>query len=167
MWVDLDEVKTITGQEPTVGALAAAHILVALLAGIPDTADLGDTGIVSTTNARHLQWAVAFQAVWLDEHPDALTAMDTTGVSADGVSAQYASAYAAFLGPIPRMCLNRLSWRRDPLRVRKTRQRYPDVGNRDSAVRDDQFVWVPMGEGGSLGLDALRAASGGGQVWSG
>jgi hypothetical protein len=148
----MDDVVEVTGRESTAPNLALAHTIVSIVAGVSRDLDTTDIGIVSTSNARNLREAVCLQAVWLDDHPDALSAMNVTGVSQDGVSAQHASVYAAYLAPLAELCVKRLSWKRAPIRVRRAaRGGYPDVGNRDSAVRDDQFVWTPMGDSGALG----------------
>src|SRR6185436_19609408 len=108
--------------------LALAHTIVSIVAGVSRDLDTTDIGIVSTSNARNLREAVCLQAVWLDDHPDALSAMNVTGVSQDGVSAQHASVYAAYLAPLAELFIKRLSWKRAPLRVRKSRRAatYPD-----------------------------------------
>lgn len=159
MWVDADYVVQVTGKEASEESLALAHSIVSIIAGLDDETDISLAGgIVSTRNARHLKHAVAFQAVWLDAHPDAVEAMDVTGVSQDGLSATYASAYAAYLSPLANLCLKRVSWRNAPLRVATNRRIPLDVGDRDSAVRDDAFEWSPMSQAGVLGQRV-------GQVW--
>jgi hypothetical protein len=71
--------------------------------------------------------------------------MDVEGVSQDGLNATYANANAHLLAPLAKRCIDRLSWMRE-IRVglsRAARLR-TDRGNRDSAVRDDQYAWVPL-----------------------
>jgi len=82
--------------------------------------------------------------LWLDAHPDVMEAMDVQGVSQDGLSAQYAHANAHLLAPMAKRCIDRLSWRTAPLRARPRRGTASDRGDRDSAVRDDQYVWQSM-----------------------
>lgn len=143
-WATADDVVAITGREASAENLVLAQTIVELYAGTE--AELTD-GTVSARNGGYLTKAVAFQAVWLDSHPDALDAMDVTGVSADGVSAQHATDTAAFLAPLARRCINRLTWKSGPLRVGPRKGRVSDdTGNRDSAVRDDQFEWTPFGQ---------------------
>ncbi len=103
-----------------------------------------------------LKNAVAFQAVWLDSHPDVLDAMDVSGVSQDGLNAQYATANAHLLAPLASRCIERLSWRRE-IRVGRSRlaRLRADRGNRDSAVRDDQYAWAPMPFGSTPPGDIL------------
>jgi len=71
-------------------------------------------------------------------------------VSADGVSAQHATDTAAFMAPMARRCLNRVSWKHAPIRVRGGRHLVVDTGDRNDAVRDDALIWSPMGADGSF-----------------
>jgi hypothetical protein len=140
-WATDDDVVTITGREATQEALAVAQVIVEIFSGTTELAS--DDGLIATRNLRMLRNAVAFQAVWLDTHPDVLDAMDVSGVSQDGLNAQYATANAHLLAPMADRCLNRLSWRRQ-IQTRPRRGGPSDRGNRDSAVRDDQFEWDPL-----------------------
>lgn len=140
-WATDDDVVTITGREATQGALAVAQVIVEIFSGTTELAS--DDELISTRNLRHLKNAVAFQAVWLDAHPDALEAMDVEGVSQDGLNATYANANAHLLAPLANRCINRLSWRRQ-IQTGLRRNAGSDRGNRDSAVRDDQFAWTPL-----------------------
>lgn len=146
-WATLDDVVTVTGRETTPESLAAAQTMIEIFSGTTEVNS--DDGLISPTNLRMLKNAVAFQAVWLDTHPDALDSMDVEGVSQDGLSATYANVNAHLLAPLATRCLNRLSWRRE-IRVGPRRGgRVSDRGNRDSAVRDDQYVWTPLPFGAS------------------
>jgi hypothetical protein len=141
-WATDEDVVAITGREATQEALAVAQVIVEIFSGTTTLAS--DDELISTRNLRHLKTAVAFQAVWLDAHPDVLEAMDVQGVSQDGLNAQYSSANAHLLAPLASRCINRLSWRRQ-IQVGRRRGAYADDrGNRDSAVRDDQFAWTPL-----------------------
>ena len=145
-WATADEVVSITGREASAENLALAQSMIEIFAGTE--AEL-DNGTISGRNAGFLRKAVAFQAVWLESHPDAVDAMDVQGVSQDGLSAQYKTDTAAFMAPLANRCLNRLTWRNGPIRIGPKRRRFPsDVGNRDSAVRDDQYAWAPMSSSG-------------------
>jgi hypothetical protein len=143
-WATADQVYEWTGQGVSTEAMALAQTMIEIFAGTTTIAS--DDGLIASKNLRLLGQAVAFQAAWLDAHPDVLQAMDVEGVSQDGLSAQYASANAHLLAPMATRCLNRLSWRRE-IRVSKGRwstRRATDRGNRDSAVRDDQYEWSPL-----------------------
>ena len=142
-WATDDDVVTITGREATQEALAGAQVIVEIFSGTTELAS--DDELISTRNLRLLKNAVAFQAVWLDAHPDVLEAMDVQGVSQDGLNAQYATANAHLLAPLADRCINRLSWRREiQTRTSRAIRLRDDRGNRDSAVRDDQFAWAEL-----------------------
>ncbi len=140
-WATDDDVVTITGREATQESLAAAQVIVEIFSGTTELAS--DDELIASRNLRHLKTAVAFQAVWLDAHPDVLEAMDVEGVSQDGLNATYANANAHLLAPLANRCIARLSWRRQ-IQTGLRRNAGSDNGNRDSAVRDDQFAWTPL-----------------------
>lgn len=141
-WADLEYVANMGLPETTEAQLMLAQVFIEIFAGTTETAS--DEELISAQNLTRLAQAVAFQAVWLDDHPDVVKAMDVRGVSQDGLSAEYLHANAHLLAPMAKRCIDRLTWKRAPLRVRGPRTTYPDRGNRDSAVRDDQYVWTPM-----------------------
>lgn len=162
-WATLDDVYAATRREVSEENLAIAQSIIEDLAGTE--AEFEDSGI-SSRNQRYLRKAVCWQAVWLESHPDALDAMDVTGVSGDGVNAQHATDTAAFMAPLARRCLNRVSWKNGPIRVGRGRSVVVDTGDRDDAVRDDAFLWARMGSDGALragGANPLAQRSG--QVW--
>lgn len=143
-WATMDQVAEWTGEECTQKALARAQVMIEIFSGTTTLAS--DEELISGRNLRLLGQAVAFQAVWLDEHPDVLGAMDVEGVSQDGLNAQYANVNAHLLAPMATRCLARLSWRRE-IRVGRGRwstRHVTDHGTRDSAVRDDQYEWSPL-----------------------
>lgn len=141
-WASEDDVVTVTGREAAPESLALAQTMIELFSGTTEIAS--DDQLISSRNLRLLRQAVAFQAVWLDSHPDVLEAMDVQGVSQDGLNAQYAYANAHLVAPMAQRCLDRLSWRRQIIASRARGGAARDRGNRDSAVRDDQFEWAPM-----------------------
>lgn len=160
-WVTDEDVYDIARREVAGENLVVAQEIVALYSGVDADADLDD-GVLSSRNARGLQRAVVWQAIWLEAHPDVLETMDVTGVNQDGLSATYASESAHLLAPLAARCIRRLSWKLAPLRARRGRRfGVLDVGNRDSASRDDGFDWSPMGRGGQMNPLQQRF----GQVW--
>lgn len=141
-WADADDVTNITGREASAEALAAAQVMVEIFSGASTASS--DAELISSRNLTRLRQAVAFQAVWLDAHPDVLETMDVKGVSQDGLSAEYAHANAHLLAPMAHRCITRLSWRTAPLRARPARGYGSDRGDRNSAVADDRYVWDPL-----------------------
>lgn len=142
-WATADDVYTVTGREASTENLALAQTMMEIFSGTTEYAS--DAELIASKNLRLLRNAVAFQAVWLDSHPDVIDAMDVAGVSQDGLNATYAYANAHLVAPLAQRCLERLSWRREIRagRARAARLR-ADRGNRDSAVRDDEFAWTPL-----------------------
>lgn len=146
-WASADDVVTVTGRETTAPSLALAHTMVELFAGAVDTTDdEDDPQLITNTNLRRLRNAVCFQAVWLDTHPDAIDAMDVEGVSQDGLNATYANANAHLLAPLAKRFIDRLSWRTQGIRIRRSARTVTasNRGNRDSAVADDAYEWSPL-----------------------
>lgn len=134
--------KRLTGIEVTEDDLFQAQAIIELISGV--TLDASDQGLISGRNLRMLTYAVCYEAVFVKDHPDLFTAADTTSWSQDGVSAEPAHENAALLAPLAHRCLKRLSWRLAPLNMLTRTGRGVDRGNRDNAVRDDQFVWTPL-----------------------
>jgi hypothetical protein len=141
-WAELDDVLDVTGREATPESLALAANIIELYAGTTTAAS--DNDLISGRNLELLRKAVCFQAVWLDSHPDVLDAMDVTGVSQDGLNAQYSSATSHTVAPLAAACLRRLSWKKAALRPRRSNRYGSDRSNRDSAVADDQYAWTPL-----------------------
>jgi len=146
-WATMDDVISVTGRESSTESLALAQTMIELFSGTTTIAS--DDEMIGSKNLRRLRNAVCFQARWLDAHPDAIEAMDVEGVSQDGLSAQYAHANAHLLAPLAKRYLDRLSWKHE-IRVGRgnwSRRHVTDHGNRDSAVRDDQYEWssLPFG----------------------
>jgi len=143
-WASVDQVFEWTGREVSPESLALAQTMIEIFSGTTTIAS--DDGLILSKNLRHLGQAVAFQAVWLDAHPDVMETMDVEGVSQDGLSAQYADVNAHLLAPMASRCIRRLSWKKE---IRIGRGRWStraarDRGSRDSAVRDDQYEWSPL-----------------------
>lgn len=164
MWTTPEDVQALLHEEVTAANIAIAEVIVGIEAGVDfDVADPAD-GVISSQNVSKLRKAIAFQAVWVREHPDVLAVMDVAGVSQDGLSAQYASQSAAFLAPLAARLIRRLSWKLAPLQVgRRGGPGFVDHGDRDSATRDDSRAWTPISSSGRAVANPLGQRSG--QVW--
>lgn len=134
--------KTLTGRSVTSDELEQAQAIVEIITGV--TEDASDQSLISGRNLRLVTRAVCYQAAWMQAHPDLFTQADVASWSQDGASAQPANELAALLAPLARICLRRTSWAQAPLRILTRTGRGVDRGNRDSAVRDDQFEWTPL-----------------------
>lgn len=149
-WAIPADVAALTGITATDAQVSQAQGVVELLADVTEDATIA--GNISTKNHRLLKQAVAYQAAWITQHPDAFTNMDVTAVSQDQVSATMAHANAVILSPLAKRCIDRLSWRRiRPLRIRAagTGPSIPRYLNFSSAVMDDNDPrWRPLDGGG-------------------
>lgn len=141
-WATQALTKSLTGVEVTDDDLFKAQAIIELFSGV--TIDVSDQDLLSGRNLRLITWATCYQAAFVKNRPDLFTAADTGNWSQDGVSASPSNENAALLAPLATRCLRRLSWRVAPLRAMTRTGRGADRGNRDSAVRDDQFAWMPL-----------------------
>jgi hypothetical protein len=162
LWMTPEEIFDITRKEVEEDNIAVGQEIVAIFAGVdPELEMHPDLTDLSSANWSKLRRALAWQAVWCAAHPDVLEAMDVQGVSQDGLSATYSTESAHLLAPLAARCIRRLSWKLAPLRARvRSGRRALDLGNRDSAERDDQFTWTPMN---AAGRNPLAERSG--MVW--
>jgi hypothetical protein len=148
-WATAAETLSYAGITPTSAQLAQAQGVIELFADT--TVAASDAGNISGKNLRLLKQAVAYQAAWISQHPDAFSSMDTTSFSQDQVSATMAHANAGILAPLAKRCIDRLSWKRiRPLRIgrRGAGPSIPRTMNTTSAVMDDRDPrWQPMGGG--------------------
>lgn len=113
------EVTAVTGETVTQTNIDVAVNLVALATGIDMDADtnvddLTDAGF-RARDVRLLRSAIRWQAAYLKNNPTILAAAgNVTGAAANGVSVTYGDggSAGALVGPLARLALNRLSWRR-------------------------------------------------------
>jgi hypothetical protein len=141
-WATLDDVFLRTGTAVDETTLVQAQDIIELFSGIT----FASTDNLSARNLRMLNRAVAYQAGWMPFHPDIFMNTDTDSDSQDGASSQPSHDNARLLAPFAKRWLARLTWAQKPLRVRGRYNQtdYSQLGDRDSAVRDDNFVWTPM-----------------------
>lgn len=151
-WATTSDVITYTGINATAAQVEQAQAVVEMFADT--TEDASDAGNISEKNLRLLKLAVAYQASWITQHPDAFTSMDASSVSQDQVSATFTHANAGILAPLAKRCIDRLSWKRiRPLRIgaRSQAGHIPRTMNLTSAVMDDDDPrWQPMGMDGAM-----------------
>ena len=148
-WATTSDVITYTGINATPAQVEQAQAVVEMFADT--TEDASAVGNIRPKNLRLLKLAVAYQAAWITQHPDAFTSMDTTSVSQDQVSATWLHANAGILAPLAKRCIDRLSWKRiRPLRIgpRTGAGQIPRTMNLTNAVLDDNDPrWQPLGGG--------------------
>ncbi|WP_149264289.1 hypothetical protein [Actinomadura sp. K4S16] len=122
-WATVDDVDTYTGVTVEEPDLVRAELLVGLFAD----ADPEDTdAAISKKNLRLLRAAVAYQAAWMQHHPDVFLNLDATSISQDGVSVGHSHDNAGILAPLAKRSIDRLSWRRSrSLRTQDQPRRFP------------------------------------------
>lgn len=132
------DVQTIAGRTVTVEEITRAEMHLELFHGV-----IVDRPDISDRDREWLKRAVAYQAAWMQGHPDLYEREDVTSVSQDGESAAFRNVDAHLLAPLARKALRRLSWKGravllpgSPSRVR------PNVL---SESFDDSLPWKPLG----------------------
>jgi hypothetical protein len=153
-WATTDDVLAVTGSTVTDAELLQAQLIIEIVADVsPESSfEAGNpdvtTGLISEKNLRYLMMAVAYQAAWMQAHPDVYTNADTKDVSEDGLSFTAGNKDANVLAPLARKCVRRLTWMRPNRSLRLGRRLDPafmsKFGSRDSAVADDSRDWSPM-----------------------
>ncbi|MDQ0907790.1 hypothetical protein QFZ22_003775 [Streptomyces canus] len=110
-WATPAETLTWTGTTVSQAELEASQGIIEMLAGTTELAS--DAGNISSTNLRHLKKANAYQAAWMQEHPDVFTAMDISQMAEGGGSGMSITLAnnGVFLAPMARMSLSQLSWK--------------------------------------------------------
>ncbi|MFD6094754.1 hypothetical protein ACFVWN_01045 [Nocardiopsis flavescens] len=124
-WASTGDVVTYTGHTPAQDEVDRAELWIEQLCG----AEVEDTSI-GRRDRKRLRAAVAYQTVWMSEHPEIFTAVDVDDLRQDGVDAIFAHANAGLLAPMAHRALRRLSWR-------GTRSRTVGKGSRHRIGRDD------------------------------
>ncbi|MFD9464374.1 hypothetical protein [Streptomyces sp. NPDC060027] len=150
-WATTSDVITYAGQNATAAQVEQAQALVEVFADT--TEDASDAGNIRPKNLRLLKLAVAYQAAWITQHPDAFTNIDVSQVQQDGVVATMQHNNALVLAPMAKRCIDRLSWRRTrALRIGRMAgagSGIPRRMNLTSVDADDNDPrWRPLGGGG-------------------
>lgn len=146
-WATTTDVTTYTGITVTAARVEQAQGVIEVLADV--TEDASDDGLISPKNLRLLKQAVAYQAAWITQHPDAFTNLDASSLSQDQVSATLNHANALILAPWAKRCIDRLSWRRNRALRICPMGGGPSIPRRlnltSAAADDDDPRWTPIG----------------------
>ncbi|WP_328494108.1 hypothetical protein OHS59_16235 [Streptomyces sp. NBC_00414] len=110
-WCTTSDVLAYTEVTVTEAKVDMAQLLIEIFADT--TEDASDLGIISTTNLRLLKAAVAYQAAWMNAHPDQFTNSDFEAFQQDGLSVDNRHANSMILAPMAKRCIDRLSWKRN------------------------------------------------------
>lgn len=137
-WCTVADVKAVTGVTVDADTRTRAAILLGTLIGLIEGVKRDD---ISDRDKHYLKLTTAFQAAWMQDHPDLYSREDVTSASQDGESATYRNADAHLLAPLARKSIRRLSWR--GLRsILPTVGNEPTVRNVNSEAFDDSLPWV-------------------------
>lgn len=106
------EVQDNTGVSVSSETIRRAQTIIDLICG----RDLNDPKVVEGLGARdqsRLKTAVAYQAAWMDAHPEVFTTMDVESIDQDDLAVEFrASSEAQLVSPLAKMALSRVSWRK-------------------------------------------------------
>ena len=146
-WATTSEVLAITRITVTDDDIAAAQFLIEMFADT--TEESSNAGLISTKNLRLLKLAVAYQAAWMTQHPDAYVTLDVRSVTTDGMSWTVDNPQSGVLAPLAKMAIARLSWKRNRsiyIRGLNGRSNYvPPTLNTTNADLDDMRTdWIPL-----------------------
>lgn len=146
------EVTAVTGVTVTVTELIIAHGIIALTTGLDmdettTVEDLTDTTGLRDRDVRLVRSAIRWQAAYLHNNPSVLTtAGNLVSAGANGVTAQWdaTGSAGALVGPLAKLALGRLSWKRSRgIRLK----RVPDRPRQLQTLTDDgsDGDWTPEG----------------------
>lgn len=144
-WCTIKQTQGITKRLVSDETLAAAQSIIEIACGVfADAVEETDTDLpiaqyIAANDLRWLRMAVAWQAVWVGEHPDLLERDYTTSESADGQSATWGPD-GQWLAPLAKRALRNLSWR-------GTRSIEVGAGldaRGDLDYLDDRLAWTPL-----------------------
>ena len=105
------DVQANTGVSVSTDTIKRAQAIIDLICG----RDLNDSSVVSGLSMRdqsRLKLAVAYQAAWMDAHPEVFSTMDVESIDQDDLNVKFrANSEAQLLAPLAKMALSRVSWR--------------------------------------------------------
>lgn len=118
-WATVGETLTYTKIAVEEADIEVAQFMVELFADTTEEANAN----ISTKNLRLLKMAVAYQTVWMLDHPDVFTHVDVRTVLQDGTQFSDAHANAMVLAPMAKRAIDRLSWKRNrDIKVRPSKR---------------------------------------------
>lgn len=131
--IGVDEAQEVTGRMLSRDDLLAAQGIIELAANRniqTDTFGKADT--------RWIKRAVAYQAAWMEDHPEAATAMDVESISQADLSVTHRKERdTLYLAPLAKACLRRLTWMR-------SRSISLATSIQGGVVRDDDLAWKAL-----------------------
>lgn len=147
-WVTPEQAEDIVRTPVSADQIAAAMPVIEIYSGVT----LEVESQLKPRDLRLLKQATAFQAVWMAANIDVLTRMDADDVDQDGIEYSKGDVDAHILGPLAKLALSRLSWRRSrslqpltALEDARKRGYFPPgsvTGNEEWL--DDYQRWTPL-----------------------
>jgi hypothetical protein len=123
-WCDIEHVNSLTGVTVSEGDMTKAQGIITACTDVwPD--ELPDD--LKAADLRRLQDALAYEAAWVKDKIGLFSEVLVSGVSQDGVSAQYIGQYAQFVAPLAMVCLRKLSWNRGGIQLTTPSGKYRDA----------------------------------------
>jgi hypothetical protein len=105
----VEDVSTFTGVSVDRKLIAQAQTMIELFSG----KNLADLAKMQPRDQRHVKLAVAYQAVWMDAHPEVFTTMDVQAVNQDDLVVRFRDdSEAHLIAPLAKAALKRLSWKK-------------------------------------------------------
>lgn len=131
--VSVTEAQEIVNRSMSAGDIRAAQFIIEFAVNRDFEADA-----FSSRNQRWLKRAIAYQAAWMEEHPEVFTSMDVASLSQVDFSVGFRNnPNSQFLAPLARACMKRLSWMGSrSVSIKSSLQA--------GAVTDDDLAWRPI-----------------------
>ena len=108
----IEDVQRTTGVSVAADVLRRAQTVIDLLCG----RELDDPKLNERVNTRdlgRLKLAVAYQAAWMDAHPEVFSTMDVASIDQDDLNVKFRDdSEAQLVAPLAKMALSRVSWRK-------------------------------------------------------
>lgn len=108
----VEDVQTNTGVSVASETIRRAQAIIDLVCG----RELDNTEVMTGLSLRdrnRLKLAVAYQAAWMDSHPEVFSTMNVESVNQDDLAVRFRDdPEAQLLSPLAKMALSRVSWRK-------------------------------------------------------
>lgn len=106
---NVEDVQTITGISVKTAAISQAQAVIDLVSG----RSIDDPTSFGTRDRNYLKMAVAYQAAWMDSHPEVFSTMDVQSIGQADLQVRFREDREAHLiAPLAQAALRRVSWRR-------------------------------------------------------
>lgn len=132
------DVSTYTGVTVDSSAVAQAQFIIELFSNRTEAA----SGSFTDRDSYWMKMAVAYQAAYMDSHPEVFNLMDVNSINQGDLSVNFKKdASFAIVAPLARMALARTSWSR----TRSIRVNSDFITELDNVTDDGPGAWHPIG----------------------